>query len=54
MCTKGKINDRSLVAGLGIAPSLGDYEPPVQLYTTPRQLMLRDYSSLVEANAKLV
>jgi len=24
------------VAELGIAPSLGDYEPPVQLYTTPR------------------
>jgi len=24
-----------LVAGLGIAPSLRDYEPRVQLYTTP-------------------
>ncbi len=26
----------SLVAGPGIAPGLGDYEPPVRLYTTPR------------------
>ena len=26
---------RSLVAGPGDAPGLGDYEPPVQLYTTP-------------------
>lgn len=25
-----------MVAGPGIAPGLGDYEPPVQLYTTPR------------------
>jgi len=24
-----------LVAGLGVAPSLKDYEPFVQLYTTP-------------------
>ena len=23
------------VAGLGVEPSLGDYEPPVQPYTTP-------------------
>ena len=26
------------VAGQGIAPCLGDYEPPVQLYTTPHVL----------------
>ena len=26
------------VAGLGVAPSLEDYEPSVQLYTTPRQM----------------
>ncbi len=25
------------VAGPGVAPGLGDYEPPVRLYTTPRQ-----------------
>lgn len=40
-----------LVAGLGIAPSLGDYEPPVQLYTTPRYVneYALDYISLKEA-----
>ena len=26
----------SPVAGLGVGPSLGDYEPPVRPYTTPR------------------
>ena len=29
------------VAGLGVAPSLGDYEPPVLLYTTPRYYKYR-------------
>jgi len=29
-----------LVAGLGIAPSLRDYEPRVQLYTTPHNSLI--------------
>lgn len=33
------------VAGPGIAPGLGDYEPPVQLYTTPRHVVPDDYIS---------
>lgn len=33
------------VAGPGIAPGLGDYEPPVQLYTTPRHVVRDDYIS---------
>ena len=34
------------VAGLGVAPSLEDYEPSVQLYTTPRFLIRLVYYSL--------
>lgn len=36
-----------MVAGPGIAPGLGDYEPPVQLYTTPRhESYITHYNSL--------
>lgn len=30
-----------LVAGLGVEPSLGDYEPPVQPYTTPHVVNIK-------------
>lgn len=37
------------VAGPGVEPGLGDYEPPVRLYTTPRVLayfyIIRDLAS---------
>ena len=36
----------SLVAGLGVAPSLEDYEPSVLLYTTPRLLNQRFYYTI--------
>ncbi|MCJ7740085.1 hypothetical protein MUP32_02070 [Candidatus Microgenomates bacterium] len=32
------------VAEPGVAPGLGDYEPPVQLYTTPRYIYKADYN----------
>ena len=34
------------VAGLGVAPSLEDYEPSVQLYTTPRPFIDTTHYSL--------
>jgi hypothetical protein len=38
------------VAGPGIAPGLGDYEPPVRLYTTPRYVkVLGDYTRYIPA-----
>ena len=33
------------VAGLGVEPSLGDYEPPVQPYTTPHVNELSYYTT---------
>jgi hypothetical protein len=40
---KQRLGKRCLtcVAELGVAPSLGDYEPPVQLYTTPRYIKMK-------------
>ncbi len=40
--TKRTLIERILfvsVAGLGVAPSLEDYEPSVLLYTTPRSVL---------------
>ena len=34
------------VAGLGVAPSLEDYEPSVLLYTTPRPYLAISYYTL--------
>lgn len=44
----------NLVAGLGIAPSLGDYEPPVRLYTTPHVVEILYLFNSMDFNGKEV
>ena len=36
------------VAEQGVEPCLGDYEPPVRLYTTPRLFKLSHYTSFIK------